>query len=64
MRGSVVQKRHSGKWYVVLDLERDGSGQGRRQKCQSGYATKREAERALAALLAARYDAATSSRPG
>jgi len=56
MRGSVVQKQKSGKWYVVLDLERDGTGQGRRQKWHSGYATKRDAERALAGLLAARYD--------
>lgn len=56
MRGSVVQKpKGSGKWYVVLDLPRDGTAR-RKQKWHSGYAGKREAERALAALLAASYD--------
>ena len=56
MRGSVIQKpKGTGKWYVVLDLPRDGTAR-RRQKWHRGYAGKREAERALAALLAAAYE--------
>ena len=53
MRGSVIEKpKGSGNWYVVFDLEPDGSSK-RRQKWHSGYRGKREAQRALAALLAA-----------
>lgn len=56
MRGSVIQKpKGTGKWYVVFDLERSPNGK-RKQKWHSGYATKRDAERALAGLLAAAYD--------
>jgi integrase len=52
MRGSVVQKpKGTGRWYVVLDLDRDGTGR-RRQKWHSGFRTKREAEKGLTALLA------------
>lgn len=54
MRGSVIQKpAGSGRWYVVLDLSRDGTGR-RRQKWHSGYRSKRDAERGLTALLSAR----------
>lgn len=57
MRGSTVQKpKGTGKYYVVLDLERDTGTGKRKQKWHSGHATEREAERALAGLLAARYD--------
>jgi integrase len=53
MRGAVVQKpKGTGRWYVVLDLDRDGTGR-RRQKWHSGFRTKREAEKGLTALLAA-----------
>lgn len=54
MRGSVIQKQAgSGRWYVVLDLGRDGTGR-RQQKWHSGYRSKRDAERGLTALLSAR----------
>jgi Arm DNA-binding domain len=54
MRGAVVQKpKGTGRWYVVLDLDRDGTGR-RRQKWHSGFRTKREAEKGLTALLARR----------
>jgi integrase len=53
MRGAVIQKpKGTGRWYVVLDLDRDGAGR-RRQKWHSGFRTKREAEKGLTALLAA-----------
>lgn len=54
MRGSVVQKpKQTGRWYVVIDLDRDESG-ARRQKWHSGFATRRAAEKALTAILSAR----------
>ena len=47
MPGSVVQKpKGSGRWYVVVELDRDANGQ-RRQKWHSGYRTRREAEKGL-----------------
>lgn len=52
MRGSVVEPKGSGRYYVVFDLELDGSGK-RRQKWHSGYRGKREAQRALVELLPA-----------
>jgi integrase len=62
MRGSVVQKpKGTGRWYVVLDLDRDGTGR-RRQKWHSGFRTKREAEKGLTALLAAQ-DTGTNVAP-
>jgi Phage integrase, N-terminal SAM-like domain/Arm DNA-binding domain len=61
MRGAVVQKpKVTGRWYVVLDL--DGDGTGARQKWHSGFRTKREAEKGLTALLAAR-DTGTYAAP-
>lgn len=48
MRGHV--RKRGGGWSVVIDIGRDERG-CRRQKWHSGYATKREAERALTALL-------------
>ncbi len=43
MRGSVIQKPAGrGRWYVVLDMGRDGTGR-RRQKWHSGYRSKRDA---------------------
>ncbi len=50
MRGSVV-KRGDG-YTVVVELDRDPVTNKRRQKWHSGYRTKRDAERALAELLA------------
>jgi integrase len=56
MPGSVVERpKGSGNWYVVFDLEKDGSTAKRRQKWHSGYRSKREAQRALTELLATRY---------
>jgi hypothetical protein len=52
MRGSVV-KRGDG-YTVVVELDRDPITGKRRQKWHSGYRTKRDAERALTELLAAR----------
>jgi hypothetical protein len=62
MRGAVVQKpKGTGRCYVVLDLDRDGTGR-RRQKWHSGFRTKREAEKDLTALLAA-HDTGTYVAP-
>jgi integrase len=49
MRGSVVKK--GGRWYVKIELDPEPSTGRRRQKWHSGYATKREAERARVDLL-------------
>lgn len=46
--GSVVSKR--GLWYGVIDLGRNLSGK-RTRKWTAGFATRREAERALATLM-------------
>lgn len=55
MRGSVVQKpAKTGRWFVVVDLERDPGTGARRQKWHSGFRTKREAERGLARILSER----------
>jgi len=57
-----VQKpKGSGRWYVVLELPADDSGRRRRQ-WHSGYATRREAERGLTALLSAQ-DSGTYTVP-
>ncbi len=57
MRGSIIEKpKGSGTYYVVLDLEPDPGTGKRRQKWHSGFTGKREAEKALAGLLASRYD--------
>lgn len=49
MRGSIVKR---GKGYsVVVELDRDPVTKRRRQKWQSGYSTKRSAERALAQMI-------------
>jgi integrase len=52
MRGSVV-KRGNG-YSVVVELDRDPVTNKRRQKWHSGYRTKRDAERALTEILAAK----------
>jgi hypothetical protein len=52
MRGSVV-KRGNG-YSVVVELDRDPITNKRRQKWHSGYRTKKDAERALTELLAAK----------
>jgi hypothetical protein len=52
VRGSVV-KRGNG-YSVVVELDRDPITGKRRQKWHSGYRTKRDAERALTELLAAK----------
>lgn len=49
MQGSIV--RRGKKWCVVLDLGRDAVAHKRKQKWHSGYATKKDAERARAELL-------------
>jgi hypothetical protein len=37
MRGSVVQKpRGSGRWYVVIEMDRDPGTGARRRKCTLG----------------------------
>jgi integrase len=48
MRGFVTSKGN--RWYVVVELDRDESGR-RQRKWHSGYATKREAERALPGIV-------------
>lgn len=50
MRGSVVKK--GTKWYVKIELDPDPATGRRRQKWHSGFANKREAERARVDLLA------------
>lgn len=53
VRGSVLQKpKGTGRWYVQIELDRDPGTGKRRRKWHSGYANKREAERALARMLA------------
>jgi integrase len=54
MRGSVV--RRGDGYSVVVELERDPITGHRRQKWQSGYKTKREAERALSTAVASLHD--------
>ncbi len=49
MRGSIVKK--GGRYYVKLELDPDPASGRRRQRWHSGYATKREAERARVDLL-------------
>jgi len=50
MRGSVV--KHGNGYSVVVELDRDPITNRRRQKWHSGYRTKRDAERALTAMVA------------
>ena len=49
MQGSVVKK--AGRWYVKIELDAEPGTGRRRQKWHSGYATRREAERARIDLL-------------
>ena len=49
MRGSVIKK--GARWFVKIELDSDPVTGRRRQKWHSGYATKREAERARVDLL-------------
>lgn len=49
MRGSVVKK--GTKWYVKIELDVDPATGRRRQKWHSGFANRREAERARVDLL-------------
>jgi len=59
MRGSVVQKpKGTGRWYVLIELDRDPGTGARRRKWHSGFATKRDADRGLARLLADQDDGA------
>jgi integrase len=60
MRGSVV-KRGNG-YTIVVELDRDPITGRRRQKWHSGYRTKKDAERALTELLAAK-DSGTYLEP-
>lgn len=54
MRGSVVQKpKGTGRWYVVIELDRDPGTGARRRKWHSGFGSKREADRGLARMLVA-----------
>jgi len=54
VRGSVVQKpKGTGRWYVVIELDRDPGTGARRRKWHSGFSSKREADRGLAKMLAA-----------
>ena len=50
MRGSVVKR--GGTWSYVVDVGRDPVTGRRRQRWKGGYATKRDAERALAERIA------------
>src|SRR6266700_1734802 len=49
MKGTVIKR--GGKWSVVLDLGTDPTTRKRIRKWHSGYATKKEAERAQVELL-------------
>ena len=52
MRGSVVQKPvGSGRWYVVVEMDRDPGTGARRRKWHSGFSSKRDAERGLTKIL-------------
>jgi hypothetical protein len=50
MRGSVVRRGNG--YSVVVELDRDPITGKRQQKWHSGYRTKRDAERALSAIVA------------
>ena len=49
MKGPVIKR--GGKWSVVVDLGTDPTTRKRIRKWHSGYATKKEAERARVELL-------------
>ena len=52
MRGSVVQKPvGSGRWDVVVEMDRDPGTGARRRKWHSGFSSKRDAERGLTKIL-------------
>jgi integrase len=52
MRGSIVQKPPgSGRWYVVVEMDRDPGTGARRRKWHSGFSSKRDAERGLTRIL-------------
>ena len=49
MRGSVVKRRKT--WSYVVDVGRDPVSGRRRQKWKGGFATRHEAEQALAHVV-------------
>ncbi|BDG48341.1 Arm DNA-binding domain-containing protein [Parageobacillus sp. KH3-4] len=51
MRGSVKKDKKTGKYYFVIDIGKDPLTGKRKQKKKRGFKTKKEAEKALAALL-------------
>ena len=61
MKGS-LRERQGGNWELIVQLPRDPETGLRKQLSRTHYGTKREAQRALAALVALRSDAGRSSR--
>lgn len=51
MKGSIKKNKQTGKWDFVIDIGKDPLTGKRKQKRRRGFETKKEAEKALAALL-------------
>ncbi|HWO98442.1 MAG TPA: site-specific integrase [Bacillus sp. (in: firmicutes)] len=51
MKGSIKKNNQTGNWDIVLDVGKDKLTGKRRQKKKRGFKTKKEAEKALTALL-------------
>ncbi|MCM3787891.1 site-specific integrase [Domibacillus indicus] len=51
MKGSIKKNKQTGKWDFVIDIGKDPLTGKRKQKKKRGFATKKEAEKALTALL-------------
>jgi hypothetical protein len=51
LKGSIKKNKQTGKWDFVIDIGKDPLTGKRKQKRRRGFETKKEAEKALAALL-------------
>ncbi|MGG3449574.1 tyrosine-type recombinase/integrase [Domibacillus aminovorans] len=51
MKGSIKKNKQTSKWDFVIDIGKDPMTGKRKQKKKRGFETKKEAEKALAALL-------------
>jgi integrase len=56
MRGHVTKPKGRNRWYVVVDAPRGPDGRRRRQKWHGSWATKKEAEQALAKIVSGLHD--------
>ncbi|WNS82202.1 Arm DNA-binding domain-containing protein [Domibacillus sp. DTU_2020_1001157_1_SI_ALB_TIR_016] len=51
MKGSIKKNKQTGKWDFIINIGKDPLTDKRKQKKKRGFQTKKEAEKALAALL-------------